>query len=179
MAVYEMGDVVTYYFVVFANDENKSIKGWSDNKELVKFYMEFHNCEDMVLKSITKRIEEIVKITEENCHDEIRIYNITIRNRGKRKKGEPATIVSIPATRTESTFITEEANTFLTSNIRYSFLNSAIPYLKGKYRDALDNIFLTDVINKTCNNRDSPITEKVEMDQLILLFKSFPETFGK
>lgn len=178
MARYEPGDIVTYHFIVYNDGRHKNIRAWTDNKDLAKMYMEFHQCKDFTIKSVTKRIEEISAITEENLHDEIRIHNILIRNTDKRKKGEETKIISIPATETECLFINDECSTFMLSRIRYSYLNTAIPYMKKKYRDGLESIFLQDIINKVCNERSSNISESVKLDQLMVLFRSLPEFFG-
>lgn len=179
MAKYEPGDIVTYYFIVYDNGDRKNIQAWTDIKDLAKFYMEFHSCKHFILKSITKRIEEIAKILEENRNDEIRICNLMVKNSGKRKKGEETKLICVPLTQTESMLIQEECSSFMASAVRYSYLNSAIPYLKSKYRQGLNDIFLSDIINATCNTRSTKIIELLEMDQLIILFKMLPHTFGK
>lgn len=178
MAKYEVGDIVTYYFIIVEDDNGKHIQAWSDNKDLVKFYLEFHNCKKFVLKTMTRTVEEISKILEENLHDEIKIHNIHIKDT-KSKNGTGYKTISIPATETEFMFINEESNTFMASRINYSFINEAIPYLKGKYRDALKNIFLTDIIKKVIHGQNPKITQMIEFDQLLILFESFPENFGK
>lgn len=180
MAKYEPGDMVTFYFIVHDDGRNKDIRAWTDNKELAKLYLDFHMCKNFILKSSTKTIEEMAKITEENVHDEIKIHNIIVRNPDEhRKKGHETIIVSIPATEIERSMIDEECATFMLSHIRYSYLNTAIPYMKRKYQDALSSIFLNDVINKVCNERQSRITDSVRLDQLLILFRSLPDLFGK
>lgn len=179
MAKYEPGDIVTYYFIVYNDGDHKNIQAWTDNKDLAKFYMEFHSCKHLILKSLTKRIEEIAKILEENRNDEIRICNLMVRNSGKRKKGEETKLICVPVTETESLLIQEECSTFMASAVRYSYLNSAVPYLKSKYRRGLDDIFLSDIINSTCNTRSSKMIELIHLDQLLVLFRMLPHTFGK
>lgn len=179
MAKYEHGDIATYYFIVIEDSDIKRIQAWTDKKELAKVYLEFHNCKNLVMKSMTKSIDEIAKILEENWNDEIQIVNITIKNREKHKKGKETITVAVPITKTEGVFINEECANFLIQNVRYSYLNTAIPFLKGKYQRALNDILLWPVIKKVCDNKQHPILEQVEMDQLLILFKSFPDMFGK
>ena len=76
MAKYQPGDIVTYYFIIKEFDGNKIIQGWTDNKELAKFYMDFHKCKKFKIKTITDSIEEINKIREENWNDEIKLFHI-------------------------------------------------------------------------------------------------------
>lgn len=181
MSKYENGDIVTYYFIIFEDKERdeKRIQGWTDDKSLAKIYLEFHNCKHLILKSVTKTIDEIAKILEENRNDEIQIVNINVRNREKHKKGEECVGMAIPATRTECQFINEETANFLLQDIRYSYLNTAIPYLKNKYQSALNDILLWAVIKKVCDNKENQILKYIELDQLLVLFRSFPDLFGK
>ena len=180
MAKYQSGDIVTFYFVIKDMGSEKIIQGWTDNKEIAKFYIEFHKCKDFKLKKITNTIEEINKISEENWNDEIKLFNIITRNRNKKSKHDDNfETIAIPATETEIRFVREETSTFLASRINYGLLNEVIPYMKKKYRDVLESIFLTDIIRKVIYNKNERITQLVEIDQLMILYKSFPENFGK
>lgn len=181
MAKYEHGDIVTYYFIVANNNVGGSIiQAWTDDKNLAKFYMDFHKSDNLIMKSVTKRIDDIYKILEENVHDEIKIHNITTRNVEKKRKKDPEDMrICIPATETESNFISSEVSTFMASRIRYSYLNSAIPYLKNKYKFALEDIFLPEVIDFVCNNRTPASIQHIVCDELMVLYRSFPEMFGK
>lgn len=178
MAKYDEGDLATYYFVVNDDGNNKQIQGWTDNKALARYYMEFHNCKRFRLTSLTKPIEEIAKILEENNNDEIQIRNVLVRN-PKGKKGKNAKYIQIPVTGTESAFINEESAMFLASTQNYSYLDSAIPYLKKKYRDAIEAVFLSDVIKKVIHNQNPRSITEIELDQLSVLLKLFPDNFGK
>ena len=135
MLRYEPGDIATFYFIIKEDGNNKEIKAWSDKKQLVEFYMDFHKCPKFRLKKITKPIEEIRKITEESYHDEITIGHIRVRDREK-KKGD-VKLITIPATQNELNFLSEESSNFLSTSMEYSYLNGVIPYLKKKYREAL------------------------------------------
>lgn len=179
MAKYESGDIVTYYFIIKENKNDKMIQGWTDNKSIANFYMEFHKVKGFRIKSITNTIDEINKILEDNWNDEIKMCNVITRNRCNHRKGEEIASIVIPATSTELAFIREEANTFMTSRINYSFINDAIPYLKNRYQDALKSIFLSDVVLKVIYNKNSKFTQLIEFDQLMILFRSFPENFGE
>ena len=57
MLRYEPGDIATFYFIIKEDGNNKEIKAWSDKKQLVEFYMDFHKCPKFRLKKITKPIE--------------------------------------------------------------------------------------------------------------------------
>jgi hypothetical protein len=179
MSKYQAGDIATFYFVIKEMDGNKIIQGWTDNRELAKFYMEFHKCKHFKLKSMTSSIEDIRKVTEENWNDEIKIYHIITRNRNrKNSKDDYVTTISVPATETECMFIRDEINTLLSSQINYSYINDALPYLKNKYQEALKSIFLTDMIKKAIYSQNTPIVQSIEFDHLLILYKSFPENFG-
>lgn len=179
MKLYDPVDTMTCYFVILDDGEHRQIRGWTDSKALAEAYMEFHSCKGMTLKSMTNKFSIIVDIINENTHDEIRIYNITIRDREKKKKHQNNTKeISIPATEVEMMFLRDEGASFMYSRISYSYLNSAFPYLKDKYQKALNHIFLPDVINRVLHNRTSPIVESIQIDQLSLFVRSFPEQFG-
>ena len=180
MAKYERDDIVTYYFIIMNENGNKRIQAWTDNKEYAKFYLEFHNTKNFSIKKLTKPLREMIKILEENANDEIQIApNIIIKNRDKKHKYDDFKTITIPATRMEISFINEEVATFMLSQVNYSYLDSAIPYLKNKYQRALNEIFLQSIIKKVCYQRDSKIVQSIHLDNLMILFRSFPDMFGK
>lgn len=176
MAKYEPGEIAKYYFVIYTDEKDeKTVQAWSDNKGLVDMYMEFHKCKYFKVKVVSNYIEEIVKLLEENLHDEIKPYRINTRD--PKRKGEVIGM-TIPATETEVTYINEETNTFMSSLIGYADLNELIPYLKKKDREAIRNILLEDITAKVCHERRSKIVETVHLDQLMVLYKLFPRKFG-
>lgn len=181
MKKYDPGDTVTFYFVVYVDHVKKieQIKGWTDVKDLSKAYMDFHKCKRFILKEYTSTIEDIYKILEENNHDEISIFNFVIRNDKKRKKDSEIRTIPIPATTTEYKMVTEECNSSFSSMINYSYLNGAVPYLKDKYQDALELILLDKFIHKELHNKSSKETQMIHFDQLMILFRSFPDMFGE
>lgn len=180
MAKYQPGDMVTYYFVIKEVNGNKMIQGWTDSKDLANFYMDFHKCKNLTLKKMSGTIEEITKILEENLHDEIQLSHIITRNRDKsRKNPDDSVTICIPATESECRFIREEANTFMASRINYGFINDALPFMKKKYQNVLQSIFLTDVIRKVVYSQNVKFAQMVEYDSLMILLRSFPETFGE
>ena len=75
---YESGDIATYYFVIYDDGNNKTIIGWSDNKKIIKAYMELHKCKKFKLKEYTAPIDKIGKLLDENINDEIRLINVGI-----------------------------------------------------------------------------------------------------
>lgn len=180
MAKYESGDIVTYYFIIKEIDGNKMVQAWTDNKDLANAYIDFHGCRNFIMKKITGTIDDITKIINENINDEIKLFNVITRNRNKsRKDPDNTTTICIPATDFECRFIREEANTFMSSRINYGLINDAMPYLKKKYQNVLQSIFLTDVIRKVVYSQNVKFTQMVDYDSLMILLRSFPETFGE
>lgn len=173
---YELDDIITLYFVV-KKDKDRDInfiQAWSKDKKLVNFYMEFHHCKNFHLKKVTGRVKDIRCYINENIYDEIGIYHISVINKDKLKT------MYIPATETEISFIREEEDTFFGSRINYSYINSVIPYLKDKYKRALKDILLIDIIMTQVNNRSSTnIIQSIEFDELKLLFRYFNDNFGE
>jgi hypothetical protein len=139
--------------------------------------MEFHKCPKFKIKKVTKPIEEIHRITEENNHDEIAIGNFYVKDR-EGKLGDKK-LITIPITENEFRFVREECATALASRIGYAYLNGALPYLKGKYQEALADIYLSSMINKTVHNKNDKYNQVIDFDQLMVLFKSFPDEFGR
>ena len=171
MAKYEPGEIVTFYFVVKRDKEN-IIKGWTDKKKLADYYMKFHNHPDYFIQEITRKIEDMNKIMEDNYHDEIVLTNLFTRGD---KEGK---LIIIPATSTEINLIREESNSFFASRIDYSYLDGSILYLKKKYRRALEKLFLNAVIEFVIYNRQNAITTQIDLDQLMLLIRAFPNDFS-
>lgn len=174
MKRYERGDSATFYFVI--DTERSNVVGYSDIKDLVDFYMQFHNCKRFKLKKLSDTIDRIIPIIEENNNDEIKLYNITTRDPKNHKKSK---IIQIPATGTEINFINEETADLMSSRIAYSEINLLIRYLKKKYQRALKDIFLVDCISKIIYSKNSYVLSNIEYDQLIILLRSFHENFGK
>ena len=175
MKEYSSGDIVTYYFIL-RNDSisDGTIIGWSDDKTLIDFYMSFHNCKNLKVKKMTDTIDSISMILEENVHDEIVIANLVTRGEDKRE----IKILYIPVTENEINLIYEECNTFFAGRITYHVLNVVMDHLKKKYREALDRIFLKSVIQQVIHVNQDKITSSIDLDQIRILVKSFPENFG-
>lgn len=176
LAKYERGDTATFYFVVVKDKNGGRIQAWTDNKELAKSYMEFHKCKQYKLKSVTNKVENIYNILDENLHDEIQIANLTVRNPGSKR--DITKFISVPMTRTEMMMVNSETSSFLVSRIGYSELEEYFMSFKKKYRNALENLFLLDVMMSVIHSQNTPTILNLELDQLMVLLKSFPDHFG-
>lgn len=175
MAKYDDEDQVTYYFVINDDGKHRQVQGWTDDKDLAKFYMSFHNCKNFTLKSLTKTFSEMACILDENNQDEIQIKNIMTRDPKHHNRG---IYVQVPLTQTEKLFIDAEVNSLMSSTVNYSFIESALPYLKKKYQDALKQILLTDAIGFAIHNKRSVFIESTQFDQMMILLYSFRSNFG-
>ena len=172
---YDSGDMVTYYFIINDDGRNSAIQGWTDDKKLAKFYLKFHNCKRFSMKSLTKTIEEISAILDENNNDEIKIINITVRDH---KNHNRVKYLSVPMTNTEFMFVNEECKSLMASVVNYAFIESAIPYLKNSYKKDLKMILLIDSIDSNIHGKTSAIIKEMAFDQLMILLQSFPDNFG-
>ncbi len=179
MRKYEVDERVTFYFVIFDDGDNNRIQAWSDNKDYAKMYMNFHQCKNYKLKAVTKRFDDMVTILNENYHDEIELCNIRIKNVENHKKGHESRMVMVPLTSTEHMLVDDESVCFMASRVDYQYINGAFHYLKDKYQRVLKDIFLYDVMNKVIYEKQSKFTNNVETDDLMVLFRSFPDHFGK
>ena len=177
MKKYEPDDLCTFYFVIWNSGDTHTIQGWSDDKDLVKAYMEFHHCKRFELKSRSDTYDNMCRILEENTNDEISVYNLLIKD-DNHKKGHESKMIAVPLTYTEMTLVKSENTSYLASRIDYSYINDAMYYLKEKYVKCLQDIFLPDVIGFTILNKPSKFTDHVYTDELRVLFHSYPDHFG-
>jgi len=177
MALYYKGDMATFYFIIKeVPGEESYIKAWTDSKELARFYLKFHKCPYFRIKKITNTIEEIRKITGENHTDRISIGRLVTRDR-ERDDGS-VTYISVPITDTEMDIVNHESMSFFSGRIKYNLMDKVIPSLKPKYRELMKEIFLPSVIKRTIHNQPNGCAEAIIMDQLMVLFQSFPDEFG-
>lgn len=171
---YQDDDLVTYYFVINNDGKNSTIQGWSDNKNMIKCYMEFHSCKRFHVKELTKTFEEIARILDENNNDEIKIFNITTRSK---KHPHRVEYIPVPMTATEFSFVNSECQSFLSSMVNYTFIDSALPYIKERYKHDLKMTMLLDVIGSTVHAKHSKLIEEVQFDQLMVLLYLFNQNF--
>ena len=175
MKKYEPGEIATYYLIIIEDGWGSRIQAWSDNKDLVKSYFEFHNCPKFIFKKIEKPIEDMKKLLDdENQNDEIILTNLVTRD----SKKDKVKMIYVPLTRSEIRFLNEEMNNFAASFIDYSLLNQAIPFLKSKYQKALKTLYLDSIITSTIYGRSNKLNSNMELDQVGMLIRLFPEYFG-
>lgn len=177
MKRYDDDDIVTFYFVINDNGVKQQIQGWTDDRDLAKAYMDFHRCKNFRMRSITKKYIEILKILEENNNDEIKVVNLTVADDSKKKRR--AKIVAAPLTDTESQFVNEECASFMSSTINYSIIDSALPYMHKKYQKIFRDVLLIDAIDKAIHNRHPKSIESIQLDEMRILLRSFPDNFGE
>lgn len=179
MALYEKGDIITYWFVLVEDEHGKRIIAHTDNKVLAQAYMDFHKYKGFTLKSMRDRVSEIVKITETAAINEIHLIPILTKNRNRKSKSDPVMVsVMVPITTGEHEMLKDDSSEFWNSEIPYSYLNSAIPYLKPKWRSVMDDILLTDVIKAVCHNQRAGAVSKLNVDQLMLMTRLPQQYFG-
>lgn len=178
---YEPGDYAEIYFILFKNKGTgeKQIHAWSDDKTLIKFYLDFHKCDSFIVKKRYDKIENIASILDENTHDEINISYITIRNPDEKKRHkEPIKRIAVPITETEMNFIQAETNSCLSTRIGYHDIYDALKFLKPKYQMALCDIKLPEVAAFVINGKRSKFVESLQYDELMVLMMSFQDKFG-
>ena len=173
MKKYDEDDLMECYFVIYEHGSTKTISGWSDNKEYVKAYLDFHKCKYYHMKKITDTARNIMHIIEENLYDEIGMHNITTRD----KKGNPTTMV-IPMTETERNLVSTEANELLASRVNYGYINEAMYFLKDKYQKALKSILMKTAIDMVVYSKPNDIMNSIEVDELMVLLYTLPDKFG-
>lgn len=178
MTTYDPNEECTFYFVIYNDSETKRIQAWTDVKDYAKFYIDFHQCPMHKLKTMTAQYKSIMPILNENLYDEISLVNLEVRNDKHHKKGHETKMITVPLTRTEGMLINDEAVSFMASRIDYSYIESTFYYLKNKYQRTLKDVYLYDVMNKVIHEKESLFTNTVQMDQLMIMFRSLSEHFG-
>ena len=174
MRKYDSDDIATFYFVIAKGDrDEKYIKAWTDERMLFDAYVDFHRSNLYEIKKITKSVRDLYQIVNENFYDEIKVGNLIV----KKKYGYG--MVAVPITDAEMQFISEETNSVLATRIDYALINNYLPLFKGRYRNALKNIFLEAVIDQVVHNNFNKSMADVQIDQLALFYRSFPEHFGE
>ena len=173
MKKYDLKDDCTIWFVVFDDGNSKRIQAYSDEKEYVDAYMEFHHCKHMRVKKITDRADRMFELLNENINDEIGIYNKKMR-----KKKNKYEMVLVPMTYAESILVNDEVTSLMYTRIDYNFINEAMYYLKDKYQKAIKQILLKSAINKVVYNKADKIINSIDLDEVALLIKSQPDLFG-
>ena len=165
-------EILSMYFIIIHDKDGKRIQAWSENKDLAESYTEFYGSDMLSLKKITKTGAYIEDIIRENINDEIGLKLITVRDGDKTKE------IYIPATKTDSLLINDESSSMLSSRIDYGFLNGALYFLKDKYQDALQDIFLEAAIRQVVHNDRQKIFDKIKLDQMAILYYSRKDMFG-
>jgi len=179
MKAYEYDDMVTCYFVI-STDPDPSIgktyiRGYTDDKKLVQFYMEFHNCPKYKLKEATKTYREILKMRNDYPNDEISIHNLDTRDPEKPGKVK---IVSLPLTTTEADHLKEVSSSHGTSLYNISLINDYLSLFKGKYQKALNLFGMHDLVRAEVYNQKTEFTQNVKMDEVQLLIKYYHTEFS-
>lgn len=178
MAVIEDDDIVTYWFVIREEERGKYIQAYSRDKKLVKAYIDFHRCPRFTLKEITDKMKNIVPIINQHVHDEIAIIGISTKDPEAKKGQYKMKLIQIPMTEEERLMLEENVKDYMQIDIPYGYLNSVKPYLKKKYRDALDAVFFPDVVNHVLYHDDPQRLRYVTLDQLVLFIKTNRANFG-
>ena len=177
--MYDEDEVVTAYLVITkGKDVRTGIQAWSLNKQMAKFYMEFHNCKQFHLKEVRGTLREINAITEKSVQDEISIYNILTLDTdkpGKRKLKPTPT----PMTGTEYSHIQAECGMFMSNDIDYELLSQAFDYMESDKQKTCARVALPEVCSVVQHNKHPAILRGVKFDELLVLYRSFPDNFGE
>lgn len=174
---YDSNDIVDYYFIMVTDRNGTRVQAWTEEKVLAEAYMEFHNCKHFKLKKMTNTLNNLYKIIEENLHDEIQLYNITIPKDSKHP-GKTKTIV-VPCTKSEINVINDDSVNFMATQVPYHEMDKISRWLRPKYQRALKGILFRDVCDQVLSIKSpSRILRNIDMNGLKVLIQSFPDSFG-
>ena len=190
---YSYDEKITIHVITYNNPDDlrsaTDVVAWSQNKDLAKFYMKFHKCKYMKLKTITdypKYIHEHIINNNINC--EIQLAPLPSKKYNKNTNSE---YFIVPVTELELTDLNEFSGLFCEGLIDYKIIHSYYPYLKKKYRKAIDLILLPLIIQDvlftsyktfSSENYDEFINMRIhdlELDKIALLYFIEPQLFEK
>ena len=173
MKRYDEDDTIVLYAAVYKDGGITYIRAWSDNKDLVQAYLDFHKCKRFKMKSLTGVVKDLMNIINENIHDEVNMFNIKIHDKQNKIK-----MISVPMTETEFNTIQSERVHYFQSHIDYHAINTAFYFLKNKYQRALSGILLEDAMKSVCHDKTSELLKRIKFDEFLILVRSFPDYFG-
>ena len=161
----ELDDIVTYYIIYDTHlPWKENIAGWTDDKLIAEFYMEFHNYDGFVMKKIKGRFQEIINVLNNSINEEIDLYSDLKTNvNGKLKE------ITLPLTTNECTILTLAKSTMLADLVSYEILMRAYPRFNRKYQQALKNLFLLDIAGYVLNGNESEFTADLDFDDVVVL----------
>lgn len=176
---YDPEDDETTLYIAYVDDEKYGLKGWTQNKQLMKYFLEFHNCDKIKHKKYTDTNKNIIEFANNNMAYEIEIHRIKSQD----NDGKPIDLY-VPMTSSEMSDIVDSCTYFNAHNINYNSIISAYKVLKRKYQEALNILLFMDVAKHVMDYRvfqnDHNSQNKVymiERDMLITLYRLEPELF--
>lgn len=176
---YEKDDMVTYYFIIVKDKiHDTRVQAVTDDKNLLEFYLEFHKCKQFKVNKVHDYYKNIIELLNQCTQDNIDLYYIKTKS-DDNKQGYTQMVV--PMTETEMRMVADESSTFCASIIPYHRMNQMIPFLKNKYQKAIQSIRLDDIINSVLAKKSTPsyFIQSIQLDQLRVLLKLYPDSFGK
>ena len=133
--------------------------------------------QEYIQETISNTLNNLYKIIEENLHDEIQLYNITIPKDSKHP-GKTKTIV-VPCTKSEINVINDDSVNFMATQVPYHEMDKIRRGLRPKYQRALKGILFRDVCDQVLSIKSpSRILRNIDMNGLKVLIQSFPDSFG-
>jgi hypothetical protein len=174
----ELDDEVVYFLLYnlkYADRiTGKSIMvGWTEDKNLADFYLEFHHCKDIVVKKYEGPYRGIIGTLNDNANEKIEIYWIRTRIGRKVKP------VAVPMTTNEQRVLTQSTQTYCQGDlVEYQQIINLLPHLKKKYREAMKFLYFNELARNAIGGETTNFIAFVELDEARLLPKLYPQNFG-
>lgn len=185
---YDYDEMISIYLVIHESKKdtfNDDIVAWSKEKDLAKFYLQFHNCKNLKLKKYKDYPKNILNnVINNHINTEIKLANLRTYN----EKGKE-TILVAPVTDLEMTELHEFTGVFCDTLIDYRSIHKLLGYFKKKYQKALGVILLPLIVNfvlfvgeKTFTSRDkgldSYLANQITIDEIKMLYFLEEDLFG-
>ena len=170
-------DKIDKLYDEYAKDKKSTniVKAWSDDKELVEFYIKFHNCKHFDVIVIDTTLDDIYDIINPSGNDEIKIVNLAIRDPDKPHKEK---YIKVPMTEQEIDTMRLESESWGSDRINYHIIEKYYRLLKNKYKKIFNNILLLDILENIRTGSSTKILKEIKYDQLMLLYRTFPDNFN-
>lgn len=166
-------DFVNCWFVVFDDPKHKinEVVAWSKDKQLVKFYLEFHGTKKLKAKKLSDYQKNIAEMCNAHINEEIQIAHLITKVDNK------MIAVMAPVTQLDLTQIHDFSGSFCETDINYATLHVFMSIFKNRYQKALNTILLNEVIEAVIFPKSNLRITSVHLDELVLLHRLIVDLF--
>ena len=174
MNVYSEGDQITIYCIMFDDDREVITWAWTDNKELAKWYLKFHNSKQMKLKRIDTIYEDARDFISNYMYEQIKVGYLMTKD--PHNKG--SITIPFPVTDAERQYLDDESADLCNGYVGYRTIYEMAPFLKRKWESLLmKDLQLYPILEYVIHSHIGKIEWIAGMDEVCMLQMYMPEKF--